>query len=45
MLTYLSKGLSILCLQPTTTIAPLNKRLPNYDGLEDYTKFIILRLW
>ena len=45
MLTYLSKGLSILCLQPTTTIAPLNKRLPNYDGLEDYTKFITLRLW
>ena len=35
----------MLYLQPATPIDPLNKRLPDCGGLEDYTKFIILRLW
>ena len=34
----------MLYLQPATPIDPLNKRLPDCGGLEDYTKFIILRL-
>ena len=34
----------MLCLQPAAPIEPLKKRLPDCGGLEDYTKFIILRL-